>query len=77
MCCKKWEAATGSMLSTSPAAMLYPSEVRNNDAMIVKDDDGTWNVNGCCGGHCYVITGIKFCPFCGASKVETEAANLA
>ena len=24
-----------------------------------------WNVFGCCGGQCYVLSDIKFCPFCG------------
>ena len=27
-------------------------------------DDG-FAIYGCCGGGCYVINGIKFCPFCG------------
>ena len=26
---------------------------------------GGYAINGCCGGGCYVIKGIKFCPFCG------------
>ena len=30
-------------------------------------DDGTWVVNGCCGGGCYVITDMRFCPFCGSA----------
>ena len=30
------------------------------------DDDGkTWNINGCCGGGCFVVIGMAFCPFCG------------
>lgn len=28
------------------------------------DDEMTWNIAGCC-GHCYVILGVRFCPFCG------------
>jgi hypothetical protein len=31
-----------------------------------RDEDGkTWNVNGCCGGGCFVVMGMKFCPYCG------------
>lgn len=24
-----------------------------------------WHLNGCCGGGCYVLENVKFCPFCG------------
>ena len=27
-------------------------------------EDG-WAINGCCGGGCYTIDHIIFCPFCG------------
>lgn len=27
--------------------------------------DGNWHIHGCCGGGCYVVTDMKFCPFCG------------
>jgi len=30
-----------------------------------------WNVEGCCGGGCYVLSDIKFCPFCG-TKLEPK-----
>ena len=32
-----------------------------------------WQVNGCCGGGCYVLQDIKFCPFCGAALAPPEA----
>lgn len=25
----------------------------------------TWNVSGCCGGGCFVMEGIRYCPWCG------------
>lgn len=62
-CCKEWQEATGEILSISPMAMMYP--VRP-PAQIEKTDDGKWAINGCCGGGCFVITDVKFCPFCGA-----------
>lgn len=34
---------------------------------IEKNNDGSWGVNGCCGGGCYVLYPICFCPFCGKS----------
>lgn len=34
-------------------------------------DDGHWHINGCCGGGCYVMYDISFCPYCG-KKLSTE-----
>lgn len=31
---------------------------------IERIEDG-YAINGCCGGGCYVISGIRYCPFCG------------
>jgi len=28
-------------------------------------DDGTWAILGCCGGGCFVVEQMKFCPYCG------------
>jgi hypothetical protein len=30
-------------------------------------EDGDWNINGCCGGGCFVVSGMKFCPYCGSA----------
>lgn len=43
----------------------FAEQVR--EQQIEPDSDGvTWNINGCCGGGCYVVTDVRFCPFCGA-----------
>ena len=31
-----------------------------------------YSINGCCGGGCYIIQKIKFCPFCGI-ELNNEA----
>lgn len=64
-CCEKWAEETGG-LQAPVAGGLYPDSMRPN-AQIEPDEDGSWNVNGCCGGGCYVLSHVKFCPFCGAS----------
>lgn len=29
-------------------------------------EDGTWNITGCCGDSmCYVVVGMRYCPYCG------------
>ncbi len=73
-CCKEWAEETGSIGSLAGGGALYPPELRPS-AQIEPDEDGTWNINGCCGGGCYVITGVKFCPFCGAKVAwgQTDA----
>ena len=25
-----------------------------------------WSIEGCCGGGCYVVSYMKYCPFCGS-----------
>ena len=30
-------------------------------------------IPGCCGGGCYVLVGVRFCPFCGTPIVAAEA----
>jgi len=36
------------------------------------DSNGTWAINGCCGGGCYVLAGMTHCPFCGSELQEEE-----
>lgn len=63
ICCK--EMAVETTIYRAPAGGgLYPSQMRP-ESQVVQSEDGSWNVNGCCGGGCYVLTGIRFCPFCG------------
>jgi len=36
--------------------------------------DGLLYVNGCCGGGCYVLTKLRYCPYCGydvTSKIHS------
>ena len=33
------------------------------------EKDNCWNVYGCC-GHCFMLQGIIFCPFCGSSLID-------
>ena len=31
-----------------------------------------WCLNGCCGGGCYVLIDMKFCPFCGGTLTPPD-----
>lgn len=50
------------------------SAFEENINQFEKDDEGFWNIEGCC-GVCYVLVGVKFCPFCGSRlrKIEVTA----
>ncbi len=54
-CCKKFEENTG----TRNVGFEKPEPEKGNEYA------DKWHVNGCCGGGCYVLQDIKFCPFCG------------
>ena len=60
-CCDELARATGIYKGY---AHLNPPSMRP-DGQIEQDEDKRWHVNGCCGGGCYVLRDIKFCPFCG------------
>ncbi|WP_155904939.1 hypothetical protein [Methylopila sp. M107] len=62
-CCKQFGQEIGRYRAPAGGG-FYPSTMAP-DAQIEPDSDGTWNVNGCCGGGCFVLTGMRFCPFCG------------
>ena len=54
----------------------FASEARADEGdrpPFVKDQDGkTWNIEGCCGGGCYVVTEMRFCPYCGAKLAKAN-----
>lgn len=45
--------------------------------IIERSSDGDLCVRGCCGGHCYVLTDIKFCPWCGTPDDDTVRRTAA
>jgi len=65
-CCDAFAEEAGHLQSPAGGG-LYPPEMRPS-AQFEPDEDGkTWNINGCCGGGCFVVTDMKFCPFCGSA----------
>jgi len=64
-CCDRFAHSAGEYRAAVGGGVLYPAGVP--EAQIEQNEDGVWCVNGCCGGGCYVLEGMKFCPFCGAA----------
>ena len=74
-CCDEFaEMATEEVVPGlgEPGTMDHAATTLHYPAQFKKLDDGTWVVNGCCGGGCYVVVGMRFCPFCG-SRLTAES----
>lgn len=73
-CCDNFAKETSRVHAFSGGGWAYVGAVDRPTGQIEQSDDGSWNVNGCCGGGCYVLIGMRFCPFCGTtlpSKANT------
>lgn len=55
---------------------MYPRSSRPSAQIEPGDESGVWNINGCCGGGCYVVTNVRFCPFCGHNLKEPVHENI-
>lgn len=62
------------MFPDAEAARVYMEGKRWPDGAVCPacDEGGDWHINGCCGGGCYVVSNMKFCPYCG-TKVAKHA----
>lgn len=63
-CCEKFAEQAGRLQAPSGGG-IYPPEMRPS-AQFQRDENG-WHINGCCGGGCYVVTDMRFCPYCGSA----------
>ncbi len=68
-CCEKFAESAGKLQALAGGVGLYPQSICPPAQFEFNEQDNTWGINGCCGGGCYVVTGMVFCPFCGA-KLE-------
>jgi hypothetical protein len=73
-CCKDFAEQAGKYQAPAGGGFLYGYEMMPS-AQFEKGESGTWNINGCCGGGCYVVTDMRFCPYCGAGLVMGSAVT--
>jgi hypothetical protein len=72
-CCDKFEKEVAEYNTPVIDDFLCPTP--NPKGHFEQDyEDGSWSINGCCGGGCYVITEMKFCPFCGSKLPDNKAS---
>lgn len=62
-CCEEFAEEAGNLKALAGGGFMYPPGMRPKAQ--IEYAEGEWHVNGCCGGGCYVLSDIKFCPFCG------------
>lgn len=70
-CCKEFAEHAGHLTELAGGGGMYPVSMRP-DAQFEPNEDGSWRVNGCCGGGCAVVSEMKFCPFCGSSLADVS-----
>ena len=73
VCCDRWKEET-SNIEGNYRWMAYPKEMHPTGQIEFAQlsEGAEWCVNGCCGGGCFVLTGLKFCPWCGTKLPEGE-----
>jgi len=65
-CCKEFAEQAKTLQPPMGGGFMYPPDMRPNAQFEKDSKTGTWNIYGCCGGGCFVVTRMKFCPFCGS-----------
>jgi hypothetical protein len=53
----------------------FAEAVDKNSGEFERDEAGRWNIGGCCGGGCYVVEDMRFCPFCG-TEISPKSENI-
>jgi hypothetical protein len=69
ICCKRFKEEA-KLKALAGGGFMYPPAMIPNAQIEYDEDKNVWNINGCCGGGCYVVTGVKFCPFCGTKIIK-------
>lgn len=64
-CCDKFKEMAGGLCALAGGGFLNPPETMPNAQFEPDTESPTWNINGCCGGGCFVVTQMRFCPYCG------------
>lgn len=64
-CCDAFKRSAGELNAPVGGGGLYPPEARPLAQFEPAPDGETWSINGCCGGGCFVVVDMRYCPYCG------------
>jgi len=70
-CCEAFAREVHGHSAFAGGGFLYPPGSQPI-GQIERNSEGGWAVNGCCGGGCYVLPSIAFCPFCGSKLKQAD-----
>ncbi len=68
-CCEDFAKQAMKLGGMAGGGLMYPAGMQPN-SQFEPQGDGTWAINGCCGGGCYVVNDMRFCPYCGAKLAD-------
>ena len=71
-CCEEFAAEAIAHKAFVGGGVLYPEDIRSS-GQVEQNSDGTWSVNGCCGGGCHVLSNLRYCPWCGTRTPNSAA----
>lgn len=74
-CCAAFAAQAMKLQAMAGGGFMYPADMRPNAQFEPDEESDTWNINGCCGGGCYVVTDMRFCPYCGTRLINPLQPN--
>lgn len=65
-CCEEFDKQARGHQAWAGGGFIYPASFRPSTQFERDDKDSAlWDCNGCCGGGCFVVTGMRYCPYCG------------
>lgn len=64
VCCAEF-AKQAELQAFVGGGSLYPQSAHPVAQIEPSEETGLWDVNGCCGGGCFVLNNLKYCPWCG------------
>lgn len=71
-CCEAFREQASKAQAAVGGGKLYPPEIAPVAQFEPSEKGDGWNIYGCCGGGCYVVTEMKFCPYCGSSLAKAH-----
>lgn len=69
-CCAAFAEQAMKLQEMAGGGFAYPSAMHPHSQFEPDTETDTWNINGCCGGGCFVVTDMRFCPYCGARLIN-------